>query len=142
MKKVLGLLMASAFIMSCSKDDNNGPKVDMSKLSTTKWYYKTEKDGSAAEAPYVNECASNKDYTMFAANGVLTDAYYNADCVADVGTGAYIVSNNTITATMYGETTTVVVKELTSTKLVIESKYDSDNNGTDDTTYITTYSNQ
>jgi hypothetical protein len=43
---------------------------------------------------------------------------------------------------MYGETTTVVVKELTSTKLVIESKYDSDNNGTDDTTYITTYSNQ
>ena len=123
MKKLLGLAMAAALLMSCS-DDDNGSKVDMSKLTSGKWYYSSDKTivaGQTVEdAAYVNDCATKKDYTEFAAT-TFTDVYHDTDCEVNTEFGTYTVSGETITATMGGDTQTGTVKELNSNKLVIEA---------------------
>jgi hypothetical protein len=118
MKKVFGLLMVAALIVSCSDDDKK-PSVDMSKLTAGKWYQSSSKTtvaGNSESENYEHACASSKDYIQFA-NGIVTRVEYGSDCVAYSGTDAYTLSGTSITSD--GET--VVVKELSSSKLVIES---------------------
>lgn len=118
MKKVFGLLMVAALIVSCSDDDKK-TSVDMSKLTAGKWYFSSSKEtvaGQPKSENYEHACASSKDYIQFT-NGTLTSVEYDSDCVADSDTNTYTVSGSSIT--IDGET--VTVKELSSSKLVIES---------------------
>ena len=91
----------------------------MSKLTAGKWYQSSSKTtvaGQPTSENYVHACASSKDYIQFT-NGTFTSVEYDSDCVADSDTNTYTVSGSNITVD--GET--VTVKELSSSKLVIES---------------------
>lgn len=118
MKKVFGLLMAATLIVSCSDDDKK-PSVDMSKLTAGKWYYSSSKTTAAGQSEteaYEHSCTTSKDYVQFA-NGSVTDVNYYSDCTSDSTTDTYTLSGSTITSD--GEV--VTVKELSSSKFVIES---------------------
>lgn len=120
MKKVLGLLMASALIVSCSKDDNNNvSKVDMSKLTVGKWYFsgtKTTVAGQSVNQPYEHACTTAKDYEMYGTNGTLTGVEYTSDCNPMTYTDTYTLNGTSITS----DGSTGTIKELSSSKLLIE----------------------
>lgn len=121
MKKVFGLLMAAALIVSCSKDDDNKSSVDMSKLTAGKWYYSSSKTsalGQSVDEPYDHACSTSKDYILFA-DGAVADVEYYSDCTSTTYSDPYTVSGSTIT--IDGESVTVT--ELSSSKLVVESSY-------------------
>jgi hypothetical protein len=117
MKKVFGLLMAAALVVSCSDDDKKS-SVDMSKLTAGKWYYSSSRMSAAGQnidEPYDHECSTSKDYIQFA-NGSVTDVTYYSDCTSDSYVDTYTVSGNTITSD--GQTATIT--ELSSSKFVTE----------------------
>lgn len=115
--------MVATLVVSCSDDDNSS-SVDMSKLTSGKWYYSHEKTIVAGQtltdAAYDHDCATKKDYIELSATTV-TDVYYGTDCEANTDTSTYTVSGQTITTTEGGTTYTVNVKELNSNRLVVES---------------------
>jgi len=141
MKKLLGLAMAAALLMSCS-DDDKGSSVDMSKLTAGKWYYSSSKTVAAGQElsneVYDNECATKKDYVTFAA-GVYTDVYHYSNCEMDSDAGTYTVNGNTVTTVLDGTTDVSTVETLDSSTLVL--KYDETLNGVTFTTTETFKSN-
>lgn len=141
MRKILGLAMAVALFASCS-DDDNAPAVDMSKLTSGKWYYSASGitiEGQSLDQDYVGDCPTKKDYTLFNANNTVSDVLYDTDCVEDTETYTYSVSGNSIT-TSYGDyTETVNVVELNSGRLVVEGSYDADDDGDVDGTFYSVY---
>lgn len=119
MKKVFGLFMAAALIVSCS--DEGKPSVDISKLTAGKWYYsesKTTIAGRTESETYKHACTTSKDYVEFT-SGTVNEVEYGTDCVADTYTQTYTVSGNKVTI----DGDEVTVKELTATKLVFETSY-------------------
>ncbi|MFP9100152.1 lipocalin family protein [Flavobacterium sp. RHBU_24] len=141
MKKILGLAMAAALLMSCS-DDDKGSSVDMSKLTAGKWYYSSSKTVAAGQElsneVYDHDCATSKDYVTYTA-GVYTDVYHYSDCEADSDVGTYTVSGNTVTTVLDGTTDVATVETLDASTLVL--KYQETLNGVTFTTTDTYKSN-
>ncbi|MFP9112326.1 lipocalin family protein [Flavobacterium sp. RHBU_3] len=126
MKKVFGLLAVVALMTSCSDDDSSSVTVSEATLSTGKWYYSSSKYsalGQGVDQAYEHQCASSKDYIMFA-DGVFSDSYHDSGCDEYVDTAAYTISGKTVTVDYGdGDTETYTVTALSSTKLVLETSY-------------------
>lgn len=139
MKKLLGLAMAAALLVSCSDDDSSSSSVSAEKL-IGKWYPTTTKITKLGNFPYENDCATAKDYTEFNANGVGTDVYYDEDCDASTANITYTLAGKTLTVNYGGDYIQVyTVKTASSSTLVLQGDYDADDDGTSEATFTTTF---
>jgi hypothetical protein len=124
MKRIFLLFVSVALVgtslISCSSDDNGGSSGDL----VGKWY--PEKSvytfmGQNMDEPHEHLCPSKKDYVEFKSNGTFLAVDHEEDCQAYEDEGTWVKNGNELTITGDGETGTVTIVSLTSSKLVVKT---------------------
>lgn len=142
--KFLALGLAGLFMASCSSDDDNSNNVNMSLLTTKKWYYVSDRVNGET-IPYDDHETCGKDYVEFITTGTVShvDVWNCNGNTPETETisGTYNVTSKNIVINMAGFTLGANVKRLTSETLVLESQYDYDEDGTPETV-TQTYTSQ
>lgn len=126
--KLFALGIAALFIASCSKDDDGG-SIDKDMLQK-KWYNEST-IVNGITIPYDDHEVCGKDYWEFRSNGVLrvVDVW---NCEEDVEEATWSVSGKKLTISFDGESDSATIKKLTEETLILNVKYDIDDDGDDD----------
>jgi hypothetical protein len=141
-KLLLGLLIATTFIYSCSDDD------DAKTISETtiagKWIY--AKEGIAASGfeqlvDHSHQSGCSRDYLEFLQNNQFYDIEYQPGCAPDtIGKGTYVKNSNTLTLT-YDDNTVEVYNLRTLTDNDLKTNFEYTFEG-QTYTAVTTYTKQ
>ncbi|MFP9100151.1 lipocalin family protein [Flavobacterium sp. RHBU_24] len=137
MKKLLGLAMAVLLFASCSDDNNNEPAVDVSKLTSGKWFRSsTRYPDNGQMYLHDNLCPTSRDYVVFNTDGTITSVYYFEDCIFHSdNSGTYTLVGKRLTI---GGSESLIITKLTSSTLVV-SGYDMDGDGVSSNSIEFTY---
>lgn len=123
MKKLI-LLLSIVLLASCSKSDDDSPKI----LPLTyqnlagKWNFKTVIRANGTEVPFVGRCSTQIDYIEAFSYGKIVTYNFYPDCVSADNNGSnpyYIFPNNFITSSgsIFSD---VTVTNLTANGFTIE----------------------
>ena len=137
MKKIYALGLSLLFLASCSSDDG-GSSIDTSQL-TKKWYFEST-IFQGQTFPYDDHEECGKDYIEFVEGGVVrqVDIW---DCEEDVYEGEWSLDGNKLTISFMGQSATATITKLTETEFDVKTKYDFDDDGTEETVTETHTSN-
>lgn len=115
----VSVVLVGTSLISCSSDDNGGSSSDI----VGKWYPEKVSYtfmGENIEEPHEYLCPSKKDYVDFKSNGTLFSVDYDENCEAYEFDGTWVKNGNELTVTGDGETDTMTIVTLTSSKLVLK----------------------
>ncbi len=132
MKKIkfLGAILIAGAFVGCSSDDNNDSSNTSGNL-LGKWFNK-EWVVNGTTIPYDDHEECGKDYVEFltATTGRYVDVW---ECEDDISSFIYEREGNTLILSAFGETASAQILELSSSKLRVQTNYDFDGDGDDET---------
>lgn len=122
MKKIiLGLLIFTAFAISCNSDDDNSLVVTKQNL-LGKWYLKGGTINNGAFEEYNHDCSTSRDFQEFFDNDILTFNGYNVDCeLNEVEESNWSLNGRIITVSIPNFMEyDIAVEKLTSNELILK----------------------
>lgn len=137
MKKVImGSLLGLLFV-SCSRD--NEKDVVEEKVSIVGTWKPVKETRKRVSSAYNHKCVSKTDYMTFSSNGIGVSVIYNKDCVGSPMDFSYRIDGDKLINDYFDGD--LVIKELSSKRLIIEQSFDFDNVGKSDN-YILEFTRQ
>ncbi len=126
LKMVAFAILASLFVVSCTKDDEPTTQV----LLSGKWEFmqtgNIDSTGNETLYNWIGECDSKKDYIQFLVGNVLRESYYYTNCTQTTdynGTWSFEDKTITVVNSEIFDSKNLEIVELTATTLKVKFPY-------------------